>query len=359
MARPLVVASAAALAVALASTAGHAAREGVDTGLCPFPLTVTPSRSAQGDAVAAAALKFSFPAPAAYRLRNNRTGRTATIHSTGRTVVDTKTGSVVFGGHVLWAWTAGNRVPFLATDGPGKLGAPSYVLSGRARPAVVDPCALVSTPPAATPRATPAPWGVSSYALSRMAYAGLAPVIGSLVRHDHVHLDLVVDGKKVTVPAGVGLAEPVDNGACPKPTAPTGDCATGHIYVALVANSPLHTHSSSGIIHVEPDRTGTYTLGQFFDEWGVRLTSTCLGAYCSGGGKELPRLRRREARLEPSFHRPRQRAGDRARLRRPRGLRLRPGDVRGGLARDRLRRPRRTLLPALRAAARRYLAVTT
>ena len=53
------------------------------------------------------------------------------------------------------------------------------------------------------------------------------------------------------------------------------------------ADSPLHTHSSSGIIHVEPDRPGTYTLGEVFDEWGVRLSSTCIGGYCAGGGNEL------------------------------------------------------------------------
>ena len=120
-----------------------------------------------------------------------------------------------------------------------------------------------------------------------MAFARLSPIIGFLVRHDHAHLDLIVNGRKVTVPAGVGLAEPVDKGPCPKPTAPTGDCKTGHVFVAQVANSPVHTHTSSGIIHIEPDRPGAYTLGQFFDEWGVRLDTRCLGGYCTGGGKEL------------------------------------------------------------------------
>src|SRR5262249_48810681 len=62
---------------------------------------------------------------------------------------------------------------------------------------------------------------------------------------------------------------------------------TPQIAAAAVASSPLHTHSSSGLIHVEPDRPGTYTLGQFFDEWGVRLDARCIGGYCAGGGKEL------------------------------------------------------------------------
>ena len=28
-------------------------------------------------------------------------------------------------------------------------------------------------------------------------------------------------------------------------------------------------------------------LGEFFDEWGVRLDSSCVGGYCTGGGREL------------------------------------------------------------------------
>ena len=140
---------------------------------------------------------------------------------------------------------------------------------------------------AQTRRPTHAPWRLPAYALSRIADAGLTPLLGRLVRHDHVHLDVVVNGRKVTVPAGVGLAEPVDGGPCPAGSQLQGDCVTHHIYAAAVANSPLHTHSASGLIHVEPDRPGTYTLGQFFDEWGVRLDSRCIGGYCAGKGKEL------------------------------------------------------------------------
>jgi hypothetical protein len=41
------------------------------------------------------------------------------------------------------------------------------------------------------------------------------------------------------------------------------------------------------MIHIESDRPGRYTLGQFFDVWGVRFSETCLGGYCTGSGKEL------------------------------------------------------------------------
>ena len=47
----------------------------------------------------------------------------------------------------------------------------------------------------------------------------------------------------------------------------------------------LHTHDTSGIIHVESPVQRAYTLGQFFDVWGVRFSSTCIGGYCTSGNK--------------------------------------------------------------------------
>ena len=67
------------------------------------------------------------------------------------------------------------------------------------------------------------------------------------------------------------------------PDGTSGDCATGESFFGQVANSPLHTHSSSGLIHIESDRRHRFTLGEFFDEWGVRLDARCLGGYCGSG----------------------------------------------------------------------------
>ncbi|MGH3274010.1 MAG: hypothetical protein ACRDNZ_06740, partial [Streptosporangiaceae bacterium] len=33
----------------------------------------------------------------------------------------------------------------------------------------------------------------------------------------------------------------------------------------------LHTHAADGVIHIESPVQRTYTLGQFFDEWGQPL----------------------------------------------------------------------------------------
>ena len=81
--------------------------------------------------------------------------------------------------------------------------------------------------------------------------------------HIHQHLDIFVDGKPVTVPKDIGID-----------------------YDARFI-SPLHTHDRSGVIHVESDEVRDFTLGQFFDVWGVRFTKECLGGYCAKGSAKL------------------------------------------------------------------------
>ena len=49
----------------------------------------------------------------------------------------------------------------------------------------------------------------------------------------------------------------------------------------------LHTHDDSGIIHIESPVQRDYTLGQFFDVWGVPFTSTSIGSYTNSGNKTL------------------------------------------------------------------------
>jgi hypothetical protein len=80
--------------------------------------------------------------------------------------------------------------------------------------------------------------------------------------HTHQHLDLYVNGHRVQVPALVGI-----------------DPAVGM--------APLHTHDSSGVIHVESPLVRAYTLGQFFAVWGVRFSPTCLGGYCTTPTRRL------------------------------------------------------------------------
>jgi hypothetical protein len=138
------------------------------------------------------------------------------------------------------------------------------------------------------PWPAPAPSAVAAGV--RAAGLPLLAAPGQVVRFA-VHLDVIVDGKPVTIPAGIGQVEPVDRGPGPCPDPPEsltiGDCAPGHYVTADIAASQLQTHTSSGILHLQAERPGELRLGQFFEEWGVRFDRNCLGAYCAGAGKQL------------------------------------------------------------------------
>ena len=103
--------------------------------------------------------------------------------------------------------------------------------------------------------APPWPAPVSGRVSAGVHAAGLSLLAtpGDVVRFA-VHLDVIVNGRRVTVPAGVGFD------------------ARGRLIAAL------YTSDASGIIHVDSDSEGSvFTLGQFFDEWQVTLTPEYLG----------------------------------------------------------------------------------
>ena len=81
--------------------------------------------------------------------------------------------------------------------------------------------------------------------------------------HIHQHLDILINGKPVTVSSGIGINE----------------------FAGFI--SPLHTHDLTGEIHVESDEVRDFTLGQFFDVWGLRFTQSCIGSYCADGTHSL------------------------------------------------------------------------
>lgn len=106
-----------------------------------------------------------------------------------------------------------------------------------------------------------APWAEDYASLAdRLQPLGLTTLPGheGLVEHYHAHLDIFAGGKRVTVPALVGI----NSGA-------------GYL-------TELHTHDSSGVIHIEAQKKRDFTLGQVFAEWGIFLNGRCAGAYCNG-----------------------------------------------------------------------------
>jgi hypothetical protein len=243
----------------------------VDTQLCSFPLEVT-ARGQQRDHVRLAQGVELFTSTATFTLRNLATDATSALTTTGTSIWDYAQGTATFTGQQL----VFGPIPFAAFSGQVQVGLDDFVVQKRTgTKSVVDPCALVGPSPA-VPRTTPAPWDAPLNVLGAMKLAGLTPLVFGLALHTHTHLDVIVDGAPVTVPAGVGIVEPL----APEPGA--------GLESQIGALSPLHTHFDDGVLHVEAD-TGpfTLTLGQFFDEWQVRLSSSCLGSYCAQGAKTL------------------------------------------------------------------------
>lgn len=102
-----------------------------------------------------------------------------------------------------------------------------------------------------------APWQPEYNHISNRLAAINMPLLGAegTAQHIHAHLNIFIFGQPVQVPAEIGIP-------------PSGGI------------TPIHTHDTSGIIHIEsPDAHAKYTLGEFFDVWGVKLTDTSIGGY--------------------------------------------------------------------------------
>ncbi|AJT65517.1 hypothetical protein [Streptomyces chattanoogensis] len=108
------------------------------------------------------------------------------------------------------------------------------------------------------------PWPAPADATAGARAAGLevSEMEGTAI-HFHTHLDVIVDGEPVQVPANLGI-----------------DPETRMM-------SELHTHDTRGVLHIEGPAERRYILGQLFNEWGVRLNSRGIGGLKAGEGKTL------------------------------------------------------------------------
>lgn len=130
-------------------------------------------------------------------------------------------------------------------------GAAWAVMNERGKPEAQEPLPNV----VADGRKTEPPWTLPEDPVPLAEAAGLqvAPMEGTAA-HYHAHLDVLVNGEPVVVPANMGIH-------------PSGN-----------AMSELHTHDERGILHVEaPEKGDRYTLGQVFAEWDVRLDDSGIG----------------------------------------------------------------------------------
>jgi hypothetical protein len=110
-----------------------------------------------------------------------------------------------------------------------------------------------------------APWDNNTNKLAdRLDALGL-PQLGQegTVLHIHQHLDIFVDGKQISVPKTIGIP-------------------SNQSFIAT-----MHSHDDTGVMHVESPTQQDFYLGQFFDVWGVKFTSSQLGGYTATSDKPL------------------------------------------------------------------------
>ncbi|MEU9045219.1 MULTISPECIES: hypothetical protein [unclassified Kitasatospora] len=113
-------------------------------------------------------------------------------------------------------------------------------------------------------RTTLPPWDAPSDVAAAVAAAGL-PMLGAegTALHIHTHLDVLADGRPVEVPALIGVDESAQR------------------------ISPLHSHDTSGVIHVESPVRADFSLGQFLTEWQVSASADHLGGLKTDGTHTL------------------------------------------------------------------------
>lgn len=88
-----------------------------------------------------------------------------------------------------------------------------------------------------------------------------AATANNMLMHNHISLNVTIDGKPIIVPSSIGIKQ-------------TGIFADPSLFAdhrldkyGMEGMSPLHTHDSSGLIHVESNTVRNYFLGEFLDIW--------------------------------------------------------------------------------------------
>ena len=117
--------------------------------------------------------------------------------------------------------------------------------------------------------------------------------------HIHAHLTIFVNGSPRQVPAGIGIPGARAQNTAQGPFIDSGKCFYW-----------LHTHAADGIIHTESPVQRTYTLGDFFDEWGQPLgtgqvgpakghvTAIYNGQLYQGNPRDIPLTKHAQIQLE-------------------------------------------------------------
>ena len=76
----------------------------------------------------------------------------------------------------------------------------------------------------------------------------------NIALHIHSGLEIKIDGEEFPIPASIGIQPGIMR--------------------------PLHTHDSSGEIHIEGPYARDFTIGEFFEIWNKTFNFTCIFDFC-------------------------------------------------------------------------------
>ena len=148
--------------------------------------------------------------------------------------------------------SSGNGLPLAALSTLGNLQpAPAAGPAGPEGIPIPSGAALAGTSTAATGQAVD---GISCQTAEQTVF------------HIHAHLTVFVNGSARQIPAAIGIPGAQATQTAQGPFIESGNCFYW-----------LHTHAPDGIIHIESPVQRTYTLGNFFDEWGQSLGPDQVG----------------------------------------------------------------------------------
>ena len=99
------------------------------------------------------------------------------------------------------------------------------------------------------------------------------------VMRAHSHLTITMDNKSVTIPSQIGIEKPLwKYHALDKYGAP-GMPMQG---MTMPGMAPIYTTDNSGLINIGSVANRNYTLGEFFQIWGLDLSSKTVKATVDG-----------------------------------------------------------------------------
>lgn len=127
--------------------------------------------------------------------------------------------------------------------------------------AAATPSGLVVSGPGVL--ATSPPWKPEYAHLKERVRAMGLPPTGNEKFHIHAMLHIYVNGLLVPLPADIGIIR------------------------SKKFETSLHTHDGTGIIHMEAPHRFPFTLGDFFEVWGVKLGPAQLGNLTGFGANKL------------------------------------------------------------------------